>query len=98
MVASWSVDLGCQECQADAIDAVLTVAQGETILGSMEDVTSREWWTLTQLGKAAGISGARVRQLLMAGEFRALKVAGRWLVRDAEARRWLAMRREQSAQ
>ena len=77
---------------------MLTVAQGETILRGMESDVTREWWTLTQLGKAAGISGARVRQLLMAGELRGVKIGGHWLIRDNEAQRWLAMRREQSGQ
>jgi hypothetical protein len=53
----------------------------------------REVWTVKQLAEAAGVTTARVRQLLIDGRgLRGQKVAGVWLVRDAEARRWLRER------
>jgi hypothetical protein len=58
------------------------------------DQERKEFWTVKELAEAAGLTGARVRQLLARGdELRGRKVAGAWLVRDSEARRWLKERR-----
>jgi len=46
-------------------------------------------WTVADLAAAADVTTGRVRQLLRAGTLRGLKVGGRWLIPDQEARWWL---------
>jgi hypothetical protein len=57
-----------------------------------EDQVGKEYWTTKELAKAAGLTDGRIRQLLRAGEVQGVHIAGVWLVRDTEARRWLSQR------
>jgi hypothetical protein len=59
------------------------------------DQERKELWTVKDLAKAADLTGQRIRQLLAEGdELHGQKVAGAWLIRDSEARRWLKERRQ----
>ena len=54
-------------------------------------------WTASELAKAAGVSTARIRQLLIKSkELRGRKVGYMWVVSDSEAQRWLARRKAEA--
>jgi len=54
----------------------------------------RDYMTVTELAAAAGLSTARIRQILAGGRgLRGEKLFGNWIIRKAEAERWLAERR-----
>ena len=59
----------------------------------MSETKRGGFWTVKELAVASGLTPARIRQLLIAGrELRGEKVGRDWMIRDAEARRWLAER------
>lgn len=61
-------------------------------MGEGKDTYKTEW-TARELAEKAGVSAARIRQLLIEGqELRGRKVGYMWIVPDSEARRWLAER------
>ena len=50
-------------------------------------------WTTSELAEAAGLSDARIRQLLIDGRtLKGRKVGPMWVISDSEARRWLENR------
>ena len=52
-----------------------------------------QYWTAKELAKAAGVTSARVRQILIEGrKMRGQKAGPVWVVSDREARRWLKAR------
>ena len=52
-------------------------------------------WTVTELAKAAGVSDARIRQLLIEGrDLKGRKAGTLWIIPDSEARRFLNDRRK----
>ena len=53
---------------------------------------SEKLWSVKDLAREAGVSGAYIRRLLADGRLRGEKLGGGWVVRDAEARRWLRER------
>jgi excisionase family DNA binding protein len=57
----------------------------------MESVATKEW-TTGELAEAAGLTDARIRQLLLGGDLRGYKLGRDWRVSDGEARRWLEER------
>ncbi len=54
----------------------------------------REWWTVSELARAARVSVGYIRQLLLRGKLRGEKFGPIWRISDREARRWLQERRE----
>jgi hypothetical protein len=61
----------------------------------MGDERRRDMWTVKEVAEKAGLSTARIRQLLLddRSQLKGNKVAGVWLVPDANVRRWLEQRR-----
>lgn len=49
-------------------------------------------WTTTELAEAAGVSSARIRQLLANEELKGYKLGRDWRIPDSVARDWLAGR------
>jgi excisionase family DNA binding protein len=49
-------------------------------------------WTTGELAEAAGLTDARIRQLLLGGQLEGYKLGRDWRVGDEEARRWLTER------
>ncbi len=61
----------------------------------MENETEPNDWTTATLAQAAGLTTARIRQILIAGrDLRGRKLGRDWFVYDEEARAWLAAREE----
>jgi len=54
-------------------------------------------WTTTELAEAAGVSSARIRQLLASGELDGYKLGRDWRILDNVARDWLASREIEDA-
>lgn len=55
---------------------------------------TRDFYTVPELAELAGISDARVRQILLDGrQLRGSKVGQSWIVGRSEAVRWLAERK-----
>jgi len=53
----------------------------------------REWWTASELAKAAKVDASYIRQLLLADKLRDEKFGPIWRISDREAKRWLDERR-----
>ena len=53
------------------------------------------FWTVKELAEAANVSGAYVRQQLLAGRLRGSKAGFTWIISNSEARRWLDERARQ---
>jgi 8-oxo-dGTP pyrophosphatase MutT (NUDIX family) len=49
-------------------------------------------WTARELAEEAGLTDARIRQLLISGELEGRKRAGVWFISEEEAQRWLEER------
>jgi phage pi2 protein 07 len=49
-------------------------------------------WTTVDLAKKAGVSSARIRQLLLAGELHGDKAGPVWIIHHSEAERFLSNR------
>lgn len=45
--------------------------------------------TVPQVAQLAGVSDRRVRRACETGELAAVRLAGRWLIREVDAYRWL---------
>jgi len=59
------------------------------------DVTMTEperLWTAQDLAREAGVNDAYIRRLCLDGKIRGEKLGRQWLIRDADARRWLEIR------
>ena len=54
----------------------------------------RGYWLLTELAEEAGLSTARLRQLLIAGKLHAHEAGQVWTVSYAEGVRWLDEQRQ----
>ena len=53
-------------------------------------------YSVTELAELAGVTGARVRQLLIEGkELRGVKIGPNWAIEVGTARRWLEERKRQ---
>ena len=53
---------------------------------------NRGAWTTAELAEAAGVTDARIRQLLIEGELHGYKAGRDWRVADQVAREWLSRR------
>ena len=51
-------------------------------------------WTVTELAQAAGVSDARIRQLLLGDQLAGFKHGPLWAIPDGEAQRYLKSREE----
>jgi hypothetical protein len=62
----------------------------------MGDERRRDMWTVKEVAEEAGLSTARIRQLLLSNDpqLKGRKVAGVWLIPDANVQRWLEQRRQ----
>jgi len=62
---------------------------------SYESVYTRvmelDFLTTQQIAEAAGVTDGAVRQALLSGRLKGVKVGGRWLVPTKEAERWIAL-------
>ena len=58
----------------------------------VEEKQQQDDWTTPQLAAAAGVSSARIRQLLAGGLIVGRKVGRDWLISDVDAREWLTRR------
>lgn len=62
-------------------------------MGAMGSRDLIAYWTTKELSTASGLTERRIRQLLRDGrELRGVNKGRVWLVRDADARAWLASR------
>ncbi len=52
--------------------------------------TNKTEWTTKELADAAGVTDARIRQILIEGkELQGRKIGPMWVIPDREAKRWL---------
>jgi len=58
-----------------------------------DEAQGREWLTVQELAKLADVSGARIRQLLLAGELKGAKIGWGWTISRTEAARFLSVYR-----
>lgn len=49
-------------------------------------------WTVAELAQKAGLTPHRIRQLILAGEIRAVKRGRDWRIMNSEALRWFETR------
>jgi excisionase family DNA binding protein len=56
-----------------------------------DEAQGREWLTVQELAKLADVSGARIRQLLLAGKLRGERIGPVWTISRAEAARFLSV-------
>lgn len=59
---------------------------------TQEEARARGYWLVAELKEAAGISGARIRQLLIAKRIKGNKAGQVWTIPYLEGQRWLGQR------
>jgi len=65
-------------------------------MGDNTKPRDRGYWLVAELAKAAGLSGARIRQLLLGGTIKGDKAGQVWTIPYSVGKRWLEDReREQ---
>jgi len=57
-----------------------------------------DFWSVRELAERAGVSGAYVRQLLLAGKLKGTKFANAWAIPNDEAVRFLVSRATKEGQ
>ena len=50
--------------------------------------------TVKQVAEAAGVTGGRIRQLILAGDLVCVKIAGAWFIDPESAAKWIASDRK----
>lgn len=63
-------------------------------MNSETDDSNRIEWTTNDLAKAAGLSTAYIRQLILRGQLQARKLGRDWVIADHVAKRWLQEREQ----
>jgi len=61
-------------------------------MSTQTEIHNKGAWTTAELAEAAGLSDARIRQLLLAKEIQGYKAGRDWRIADHVARTWLAQR------
>jgi hypothetical protein len=59
----------------------------------MAEAKKRGYWTVSELARLAGLSSARIRQLLIAGRVKGDKAGQVWTIPYQVGLRWLEQRR-----